>query len=148
MSSTSPSKAGPLSPQDRCGYSGGIGKLPGKRLERTLHDKQWKSTRFAEVGQALTEDYVKGPRILFVQSSNDRKSDLERLRIKSEDDDPESLQWFCTDDTCRDYMTSILHFPSYLFEESWYKSNGFAGSKRLSIDNAHGKSLHILKVVT
>ena len=107
-----------------------FGKLPGKRLVYDVINKQWESKPFKEVNTVLKSADGK-PRIIFVESSRDRKLRLKEEKIDPDDDDPQTLEWFCKDNECKDYMIKKLCFPECLFEESWFDCNGFAGVKRL-----------------
>lgn len=116
-----------------------IGKLPGKRLICDQNGNTWRAESFVEVAKELNA-MSSGPRIFSLQTTADRNARLEKLlAITTVPEDRESLEWFCEDSVCRDYMISQLHFPEYLFEESWCKCNGFAGSKRLDTEKINSK---------
>ena len=74
-------------------------------------------------------------RILSVESTHERKTRYKSLHDAHEKQ-KESFEVFALDDECRGFMTEKHKFPSYLFSETWSKSNGFAGSSRLPEGNS------------
>lgn len=108
-----------------------FGKLRGKKLSYDDNSKTWSCSTFEEIGTELKGHSLHYPCIISVQSTHDRELES---GIKDRDD-KESLEVFCEDNECATYMTDTLHFPKYLFTDSWSRCNGFAGLSRVGDAN-------------